>query len=132
MNQYTVSFSSPSTDIQNIFANKISILDKYVLFQTGENEYSGLIYDIATKKTTKVVFRRGSFSGDRYWTVDQSEVNSFDYNISNQYYCFSNVGYGKALSLPVYDSMVAISCTAICTFCCLLTVFWTVFRRIFK
>ena len=132
MNQYTASFSSPSSDIQNIFANKISVLDKYVLFQTGENEYTGLIYDIATKKTTQVVFRRGSFSGERYWTVSESEVSSFDYNITNQYYCYSNVGYGKALSLPVYDSMSAISCTVICTFFCLFTVFWAVFRRIFK
>ena len=127
MNQYTASFNSPSSDIQNIFANKISVLDKYVLFQTGENEFTGLIYDIATKKNDS-----SRFSSWFFWTVTESDVSSFDYNITNQYYCFSNVGYGKALSLPVYDSMVAVSCTAICTFCCLLTVFWSVFRRIFK
>ena len=132
MNQYTVSYSSPSTDIQNIFANKISVLDKYILFQTGQNEYTGLIYDIATKKTTEVVFTRGTSSGYNYWSVSESEVSSFDYNLKNQYYCYSNVGYGKALSLPVYDSLSAISCTVLCTFFCLLTIFWTVFRRIYK
>lgn len=132
MNQYTATYSTPSTDIQSIFANKVSIVDKYVLCQTGQNEYTGLIYNAATKNTTQVVFSRPNVTGSNYWTVKESSVSSFDYNITNQYYCFSNVGYGRALTLPVHDSMISISCTVLCCLCVLLTVFWTAFRRIFR
>lgn len=56
MVQYNRSFSAPSSDVQAVFANKVDLLDKYVLCQTGEREYTGLIYDRASKETTQVVF----------------------------------------------------------------------------
>lgn len=130
MVQYNRTFSSPSSDMQSVFANKVDFLDRYILCQTGEDEYTGLIYDRASKETTEVVFSRSY--NDRYWTVTENTVDGFDYSISNEYYCFSNVGIGRALTLPVTDEMSGYSLTIICCFCCLLVLFWTVFKGVFK
>ena len=48
--QYTDSYSSASSDIQNLIANKVALLDQYILMQTGQNEYTALIYNPNTKK----------------------------------------------------------------------------------
>ena len=130
MVQYNRTFSSPSSDVQAVFANKVDLLDKYVLCQTGQYEYTGLIYDRASKETTEVVFSRSN--DDRYWTVTENKVDGFDYSISNQYYCYSNVGIGRALTLPVMDEMSGYSLTIMCCLCCLLVLFWTVFKGVFK
>lgn len=133
MVQYTDSYSAPSSDVQNVFANKVDVLDKYVLCQTGQYEYTGLIYDRATKETTQYIFTRSGNNSYSYsWSVSESTVDEFDYTISNEFYCISNVGLGRALSLPATDLMTSYSVSIICCFCCLLTIFWTVFRRIFK
>lgn len=133
MVQYTDAYSAPSSDVQNVFANKVDVLDKYVLCQTGQYEYTGLVYDRATKKTTQYIFTRsGNTSYSNSWSVSESTVDEFDYTISNEFYCISNVGLGRSLSLPATDLMTSYSVSIICCFCCLLTIFWTVFRRIFK
>lgn len=130
MVQYNRTFSAPSSDMQAVFANKVDFLDRYILCQTGEDEYTGLIYDRASKETTEIVFSRSY--NDRYWTVTENTVDGFDYSISNEYYCFSNVGIGRSLTLPVTDEMIGYSLTIICCLCCLLCLFWTVFKGVFK
>ena len=98
INQYTSSYGSISTDIQNIIANKISLTDSYILMQTGQYEYTALVKNIVTKKTDKYVISRNSGSNN-YYTVTKSS-SDFNYTVSNEYYVYSNVGYGKSLSLP--------------------------------
>lgn len=69
---------------------------------------------------------------DKYWTVTENTVDGFDYSITNEYYCYSNVGIGRALTLPVTDEMSGYSLTIICCLCCLFVLFWTVFKGVFK
>lgn len=114
--QYTYSYSSPSADIQNLIANKCSILDRYILMQTGEYEYSALVYNPCTKKCTHYTISRITTTGynNRYQIT--SKDSTFDYKVTNEYYVYSNDGYGKALNLPVTNSVIAfslliISCT---------------------
>lgn len=112
--QYTESYSSPSTDIQNIVANSVSLLDNYVLIQTGEYEYTALVKNLASKEVEKIVINRTSSSGyNTRYSVTRSVIDNFDYNISNEYYCYSNCGFGKSLDLPVYDGAVAYGLTAL-------------------
>ena len=106
--QYTDSYSSPSTDIQNLIANKVSILDRYVLMQTGEYEYSALVYNPCTKKCTRYTISRTSQSGNRVYQISLSD-STFDYNVTNEYYVYSNDGIGKALTLPVTANVTAYS-----------------------
>lgn len=112
--QYTNSYGSISSDIQNLIANKCSILDRYILMQTDEYEYTALVYNPCTKKCTQYTISRISSSNSRY-QVRQSD-GTFDYEVTNEYYVYSNDGYGKALNLPVTNSVIAfslliISCT---------------------
>lgn len=107
--QYTDSYSSPSTEIQNLIANKCSILDRYVLMQTGQYEYTGLVYNPCTKECKKYTISRSSASGySTQYTISESD-STFDYTVTNEYYVFSNDGVGKSLDLPVTESVTAYS-----------------------
>lgn len=112
--QYTESYSSPSSDIQNLVANKIALLDQYILMQTGQYEYTALVYTGNTGKCVQYTISRSSTSSySSYYTVSESE-SDFEYTVSNEYYVYSNVGYGKSLDLPVYDGVMSHCLMIIC------------------
>ncbi len=107
--QYTESYSSPSADIQNLIANKCSILDRYVLMQTGQYEYTGLVYNPCTKECKQYTISRLNSSGySTQYTIKETE-STFDYTVTNEYYVYSNDGVGKSLDLPVTESVTAYS-----------------------
>lgn len=122
LTQYTEYSTIPQT-VRDIVANRCTLLDEYILFQTGDYEYSALIHNLVTDDTTLLVFSRyssGNYSN--YYRVTESE-GSWDYSYSNEYYCYSNVGVGTALSLPVYDGLQAHSCAVITVVLLFLIVF---------
>lgn len=122
--QYTESYSSPSSDIQNLVANKIALLDQYILMQTGQYEYTALVYNSNTKECVEyTISRSSSGSYNNYYTVSEAAAD-FEYTVSNEYYVYSNVGYGKSLDLPVYDGVIS-HCLMI--MCCL-AMFAVVFK----
>lgn len=90
--------------VRDLTASKISLLDQYILFQTGENEFTALVYSPGLKVCKQYVFT-GSDDLSSF-TVAESE-GDFKYSVSNEYYCCSNVGYGTALELPVTDLAIA-------------------------
>lgn len=107
--QYTDSYSNPSADIQNLIANKCSILDRYVLMQTGEYEYTALVFNPCTKKCTQYTISRITQSSYNNRYKITSKDSTFDYNVTNEYYVYSNDGIGKALNLPVTESVTSFS-----------------------
>ena len=104
--QYTTSYSSASADIQNIVANSVSVLDQYILMQTGEYEYTALIKNMANKDVEQITVSRSSGSGyNNQYSVKRQNGVDFDFTVSNEYYVFSNVGYGKSLNIPSYEGI---------------------------
>lgn len=114
-NQYLNSSSIPS-QIINISNNKVGVLDDYILYCTGEYRYSLLIKSRLPGQSAKLyTFSRSDFGGDRYYTVTFTDNVQFDYSVTNEYYVYSNIGYGQALSPVCYDglqtfSLVGMSC----------------------
>ncbi len=109
----TSGYSSTDSTVQSIVANKISLLDQYVLMQTGEYEYTALVRNPFTKKTTQYKFtRNGNYSSAYSLNVTQN-VN-WDYAVTNEVYIFSNMGQGRALDLPVYQGVISHSLIIIC------------------
>lgn len=116
ISQYTDSYSSPSSDIQNIVANSISLLDKYVLFQTGEQEYKALIKNLASKEIEQITITRVSSGGfNNRYIVKREDVNDFSWNVSNEFYTYSNCGFGKSLDIPSYQGALTYGVTALTT-----------------
>ena len=107
-------YGSISTDIQNIVANSVSILDQYILMQTGEYEYKALIKNMASKDVEEITIARTSTSNysSRY-VVTRENGSNFDFKVSNEYYVYSNVGYGKSLEIPSYEGIRTYSLTAL-------------------
>lgn len=130
--QYTSSYSDPSTAIQNLIANKISLLDQYILMQTGQYEYTALVYNPNTKECVQYTISRESDSGySNYYDITEKSAD-FEYTVFNEYYVFSNVGYGKALDLPVYDGVISYSLIIICLMLLFAVVFKGALFKIFK
>lgn len=127
--QYRETYSSPSSEIQNLIANKVALLDQYILMQTGQYEFTALVYNPNTKKCIEYTITRSSSSGySNYYTISEAE-SKFEYSVSNEYYVFSNIGYGRSLSLPVHEGTQSFSLMIICCILCLTIVFERVFFR---
>lgn len=106
MTQYETNSTIPQA-VRDLVANKISLLDFYILMQTGQYEYTALIYKPGSNVCKKFVISRVDYTGynARYDVVEST--STFDYTVTNEYYCYSNVGYGAALDLPVVELATA-------------------------
>lgn len=114
--QYSTSYSSASSDVQNIVGNSVSLLDKYVLVQTGDNEYTALIKNVASKEIEQITISRQPATGyNNRYVVDREIVKDFSWNISNEYYAYSNCGFGKSLDIPAYQGALTYGVTALTT-----------------
>lgn len=103
MTQYD-SYSTIPQAVRDVVANKISLLDFYILMQTGAYEYTALVYKPGLNECRQYTFTRG----DNYSAYHMTETEgSFEYTVTNEYYCYSNVGYGAALDLPVTELATA-------------------------
>lgn len=111
--QYLNSSSIPSQVI-NISNNKVGVLDDYILYCTGEYRYSLLTKSRLPGQTAKLyTFSRTSSSGDRYYTVSFTDNVPFEYNVSNEYYVYSNIGYGQALTPVCWQGIQTFSLAGI-------------------
>lgn len=103
MTQYTDYGSIPQA-VRDLVANKISLLDSYILMQTGSAEYTALIYKPGLNECTQIrVYRSNNYNT---YSVEVTE-GTWDYTVRNEYYCYSNVGYGASLDLPVVEGVTA-------------------------
>lgn len=103
MVQYGEYGTIPQT-VRDLVANKCQLLDQYILMQTDQTEYTALIRNPVTDTTIQLVFSRASNYGT-YNVVQTYGV--WDYTVANEYYCYSNIGYGAALDLPVVEGIQA-------------------------
>lgn len=104
MTQYADYGSIPQA-VQDLVASKISLLDQYILFQTGDREYTALINKPGIGCQQIRIYRdNNAYSGAYHVAVSSG---TWDYTVSNEYYAFSNVGYGAQLDLPVTASATA-------------------------
>lgn len=103
--QYT-EYGTISSDVQNLVANSVSVLDQYILMQTGEYEYTALVKNMASKQVEEIKVTRGASTGyNTRYSVTRTNGAEFDFNVSNEYYVYSNVGYGKSLDIPAYEGV---------------------------
>lgn len=90
--------------VQELVANKVALLDAYVLCQTGEREYTALIQNTSTKECRQIKVTCGE--ENNVYTMEESS-GTWDYTIVNECYVYSNVGHGAALDLPVLAGVMA-------------------------
>lgn len=106
-------YSSTDSTIQSVVANKISLLDQYILMQSGQYEYTALVRNPFTKNTTQYTFTRNDNYSSAY-SLNIVEGATWDYTVTNEVYVFSNMGQGRALDLPVYSGVISHSLIIIC------------------
>lgn len=112
-NQYLNTSSIPSQVI-NISNNKVGVLDDYILYCTGEYRYTLLTKSRLPGQTAKLyTFSRSDSAGDRYYRVTFTDNVPFEYQVSNEYYVYSNIGYGQALNPVCWQGIQTFSLAGI-------------------
>lgn len=112
-NQYLNTSSIPSQVI-NISNNKVGVLDDYILYCTGEYRYSLLIKSRLPGQTAKLyTFSRSDTAGDRYYSVTLTDNVPFEFSVSNEYYVYSNIGYGQSLTPVCWQGIQTFSLAGI-------------------
>ena len=97
-------YGSIPQSVRDITASKVKLLDEYILFQTDDGEYTALIHDMVTGDVRLISF---ILNDETHKYVVSETEGEWNYTITNEYYCYSNVGLGAALDLPVYDGVQA-------------------------
>ncbi len=103
MTQY-IDYGSIPQAVRELVASKISLLDQYILVQTGAQEYTALINKPGLGCQQIRIYRTGNYGG--VYQVDVSS-GTWSYTVSNEYYAYSNVGYGTQLDLPVTEAVTS-------------------------
>lgn len=107
ISQYNEIGTVPS-QIQQVFAAKISLLDHYVMMRTGEYEYSMIL----KKPSGEVIVYQASRITSGYsntYEITSYNVDEYRYTYTNEYTLISNESIGTQIDLPVYDYVGAVS-----------------------
>lgn len=126
MTQYNESYTVPNDTIKEIVANSVSILDEYVLCQTGQYEYTALIKNLVNGEIEQITIDRNYSDGNYSYTYDVTReiVDTFEYNIPKEYYAVSNIGIGTSLGeTPVQSGLVSFGVTALTTLVFFMVIF---------
>ena len=75
------SYSTVPNAAISIVANRVGMLDSYIMFCTGENEYTALINPIVGKPFKVVVSRGNSGNYNYVWRVSETETADTSYNL---------------------------------------------------
>lgn len=118
MQQYS-SYGIIPEEVRSLIASNVSPLDSYVLMQTGENEYTGLIKNNASKNIEQIIIR----NTDGVYTVSRDAGANFEYEVTNEYYVYSNCGVGHALEIPSYGGIQMYAIVGLCCLVFLMVVF---------
>lgn len=102
-------FMVPSAAI-SIVANRVGMLDSYIMFCTAENEYTALINPIVGKSFKVVVSRGDSGNYNYVWRVSETETGDTNYTVSNDYYCYSNIRLGQHYPIDYSGLLTAVVC----------------------
>lgn len=123
--QYTNSYSVPSSDVQAVVNARVSLLDRYIIMQTGDYQYTALIQKGVTDEVQQLVFSRSSGNYSNPWQIVESE-GAFEYSVTCPYYVVSNVGLGRQMDLLCWRGVSSWSLVIIASFVCL----WVLFKGV--
>lgn len=106
LSQYENGGSISSTWL-NVFYSKIGPLDEYIIMQIGDGSYGCLVRRIPSKEVVEYrITRTGSNYGSYNYTFSENTSASWDYNLTNEIYVYSNIGKGTMAVLPCHEIMV--------------------------
>lgn len=108
MTQYEEYGTIPQA-VRDLIANKVSLLDQYILMETRDREYTALIRSTSTDKVRQIVV----YYNEGVYNVAEMD-GVWEWDVTNEYYVYSNVGYGAALDLPVVEGVTAHATIIMC------------------
>lgn len=105
MTQYTGAGSIGSSHL-NLLYSKIGPVDSYIIMRTSDDTVGMLVYDNVTKECTEYTIEQTGSNYGSYAYQLYEQPGTWEYTVTNEYYVYSNVGYGSMQVLPVHEIMV--------------------------
>ena len=104
-------YSTPSS--MSALINKVNPFDEYIAFKISDTESAILIGEIDTDTMTGTgtlvtAARTGATYGGSY-TLSTREVTNEPITITNEYYCYSNVGLGQTYTVPQFSQITCVA-----------------------
>lgn len=87
--QYSDASSLPSATYRDYVLSFVGPFDHYVIFQSGQYEYIGYVWNKWGKDVTIRIYRVGVGSYNYRWTVDVTNSQTL-VNINEPMYCYSS------------------------------------------
>lgn len=108
-------YGTPSS--MSALINKVNPFDEYIALKISATESAILIGDIDTDSMTGsgtliTAARTGANYGGSY-KLTSKEVTNEPITLTNEYYCYSNVGLGQSYTVPQFSQ---ITCAAVLIF----------------
>lgn len=119
--QWSDSRTVVPTYISSHIAGKCGILDRYVVYQTGEYEYQGIVIKLVGKGELYTYTRSSNYS---QWDVSSQETMDYSYSVQHELYVCSTMGLGTVVAPPSWDYTVTLSIAVIA---CAVSIRWLVF-----
>lgn len=83
-------YSLPPSQVVNYFRDKVPHFGKYYLFETGDQEFTGVIFNVLGQAEIYEFSRQNNFSVYEI-TSHETDVGEVIVNISNPIYAYSNI-----------------------------------------
>ena len=127
MKEQDTNYTLPPSAVQNIIAGNIGLGESYILYETAENEFTTLIKKPFSGEYREIrIYKDNQYNS--VWNIERKEVENGNYKVNNEYYTYSNIGYGQPLNLPIYEQITSYSTIMLCSIILITFVFRKVFR----
>lgn len=128
--QYSEAASLPSAAYRDFILSHVGLFDHYVIYQSGQYEYTGYVWNKWGKKITIQITRSSTGTGyNNRWSSSVIEGAEHYFTITEPMYCYSTESnYG---SFYVPQTVVQTGVTASCVLLGVVVV-WLAFRSVWK
>lgn len=117
--------------VSNLVLSKVSPLDEYIIMCVDRNHFSALVRTPLGQVNQYDVFAVSS-GRSYYWDVSERNYVSWEYQVKNEYYVVSNIGYGTELVPPSVSYMTSWATSGMVCLAFLLCVIPYLWRRLFR
>lgn len=119
--QWSDARSQVPSYISGHISQHCGVLDKYIVYQTGEYEYQGLVIKAVGQNQLFTYTRTSNYN---QWDVQIGQTLDETYYVSHDLYTCSNLGYGTTVVPPSWALTETLSMAVIA---CAISIRWLVF-----
>lgn len=103
-------YTTVPADVQTLFASQVGLIDRYIIYAVEQYKYEMLLRKPWGDYELHTVERIQYGTGYNYqYVYNFEETTDTSYAVRNEYYVYSNIGYGRQIELPVHNYIIPVT-----------------------